>query len=345
MFPDALKEVLQSLDASSNALFGYEDISRWPQGALNALVGAGLLERASDATSVICDECGEETCYRPVEVEPSEDGAVRLFMVCPARTYIGRVWLEPQRVFQWQPTAEGLASILAKKLSALGGVEPIVPERLWQLGKVTSKAGRADAFLARGIRWRDSSERILVNPRLQECSRYLLLTVCDSHDTVPLGKAAVSLSRVLTLGEDGLTLDREIIEEELAKRPGRPSPRGSRFPTPVGTPWEQVKIVILKDGDEAVVTAGGVTESVKPAQMGLAYTSNPSKLTKLWCLLIKLSRHGRIDFRNKLASRETTKQIERLSTKLQAYFGIEDAPFKPYHVAKGYEPRFQIRHI
>lgn len=317
---------------------------RWRPGDLDALTSARLLHVGEFATSVICPGC-PEACIRPVELVGGRDEPLRAFVVCDQRDDMGRIEVPLERLKQWRVTAPKIAEWLADELGANGGVEEIVTGRLWWLGRTTFRAGRSDVFLAAGAHRVDAANVLWSARRFQECSRAVVLPLWQPPAEDLPGKAAVSLPRVVSLDEKGLTFDRGVIEAEVARCFGRSAFRGQRFATPAGTNWEQVSITITADGDAAQVTAGSVTEPVTPDQMGMAYARNPAKFTMDWGVLLALSAHGAVTPDDEQSHLVTPKRVERLKRKLRWFFGIDEDPFKPYREARGYEPRFALNRI
>lgn len=303
------------------------------------------MKQASHATSVVCHGC-EEACLSEVEFVGGEEGTpLRAYVVCERRDDIGRVEVPLERLRRWAVDLGGLAVMIAGNLGAVGGVEELRTARLWWLGRATFRAGRMDVFMARGLGLQGGAQEVGAEPRFQQCSRAVLLTLGDTTDDLFPGKIAVSLQRLLVLGEDGLSLERRVVEDEVARRAGRSVYQVRRFPTPPGTTWERVSIVITADDDAAQVSAGGVTEPVTPAEMGMAHPRNPSRFLESWKLLVRLATHGPIRPDSRDFSLKTPKRVERLRKALQAFFGIPDDPFQPYRRAGGYAPRFDLRRV
>lgn len=318
---------------------------------------------------MVCDGCGE-ACLEDVElIGGGNDGPVRAYVVCQRREDVGRVAVPLERLQRWAVDLHALTGLVADGLGTAGGAEEVAAGRLWWLGKVMFRAGRADAFLARGAGRGDADEVVAANPRLRQCSRAVVLTLSDvPPDWLP-SRVCLSLRRVLAIEGGALTLDRACIEEEAARWLGRSVFSGSRFPTPPGTTWEQVTITILADGDAAQVTAGDITEPVTPDQMGMAYARNPAKFTEDWKTLLRLSAHGRVTTEDPEVQFITPKRVERLKKKLRQFFGIDEDSFKPYRQVEsddsdsaerslldgrspnrrrfvgGYEPRFVLTRI
>ncbi len=337
--------VLRAAEATPSTSFLTDDIAAWPPGSLDLLVAAGLLRREGFARSVECDDC-EEHCVEEVELLDGEPGEPpRAFIRCGRRTDIRRIAVPLTRLRQWTVSLGGLAEELARQSGAAGGVDEITPGRLWWLGRAAFPAGRTNLFLARGVTEDDAAQMMGGTSRLQQSSRAAVLTTADTRaDWLP-GKVCISLSRLLRVDAGtGLLVDVQCIEDEVARRAGQAPRRGRRFPTPPGTTWEQVSVVILAGGEEAQVTAGGVeAETATMADMNLALARNHTKPTKLWALLVVMALEGGLYATDrKHFDPQTPKRVERLRDRLQEFFGIGDDPFKPYHQVDGYEPRFAL---
>jgi hypothetical protein len=337
--------VLESADAACSALFGPEDISQWPSGALEALIGASLVKEASHATCVVCNGC-EEACLSDVEFVGGEEGVpLQAYIVCELREDIGRVEVPLERLRRWVVDLGGLADVLAQNLGVVGGVEEMVAGQLWWLGRAAFRAGRADVFMARGLGSQGGPKQVGAAPRFQQCSRAVLLTFCDTRPDLFPGKVVVSLQRLLSIQHGKLAFDVRAVEDEMARRAGRSAYQVRQFPTPPGTTWERVGIIIMADGDAAQVSAGGITEPMTPAEMGMAHPRNPSRFLESWNLLVRLATDGPIRTDSHDFSLKTPKRIERLRDVLQAFFGIPEDPFKPYRQVGGYAPKLRLRRM
>lgn len=303
------------------------------------------MKQASHATSVVCDGC-EEACLSDVEfIGGEEDAPPRAYIICERREDIGRVEVPLERLRRWVVDLGGLADVLAQNLGAVGGVEEMVAGQLWWLGRAAFRAGRVDVFMVRGLGLEGGPKQVGAVPRFQQCSRAVLFTFCDTRPDLFPGKVVVSLQRLLSIQHGDLSFDLGAVEDEMARRTGRSVYQVRRFPTPPGTAWEQVAILITADGDTAQVSAGGVTEPMTPADMGMAHPRNPSRLLQSWDLLVRLATDGPITTNSRDFSLKTPKRVERLRDALQAFFGIPDDPFRPYRQVGGYTPRFKVRRL
>lgn len=294
---------------------------------------------------VYCDGCDEQ-CHEFLEVRwETREPVPRVFVACPWRDDLGPVPVPLSSVQRWRIDLRALANMLAEDLDADGTVEEIVEGWLWWLGIATFRAGRMDVFMARGLAEEGGAEKIGSAPRFRQCTRGLVLDLGESTGDLFAEKATISLHRILFLRDRTVHLDREVLGAEVARRFGGRLRQIPKYPTPPGTTWEQAEIVILADGDGAILNAGAGGEERTPHQMGLAHARNPSKRSVLWRLLLLLAEEKAIGVDSKNRSSAIPKRIERLRRRLHEVFGIDDDPFKPYHEVRGYEPRFVIRRI
>jgi len=301
------------------------------------------LQEIGHARSVECDGC-DEACLEDV-VLVGEGTDTRAYVVCSKRDDIGRVPVPLRRLLQWRVDVRALAETLAGLMGAAGEVDELVHGQLWWLGRVGFRAGQLDTFLARGTTLADGLDAIASAPRFQGCSRAVLLTLSDVSPEAFPGKVSIGLSRVLAIDEDGLDIDAQCVDDEVARRAGQTTRGAARFPTPPGTTWERVKIVIAADGDAAQVTAGNITEPMTPDRMGLSHKRDPYRFTEQWHLLAQLAKVHRIIRGSRHWSKDVPKRLQRLRRDLQSFFGIEGVPFHPSRLIGGYEPRFHLSHV
>ena len=119
------------------------ELAGWPRGSVAALKSQRLLRRTRPATSTICPGC-EEQCPMPVYTVagPSGSSAGRTdrwsFVVCDKRGDINRVRVEPERLTQWQSSADTVCDFVADCL----GLRPS--------GKRTGREGLRQIGMARG---------------------------------------------------------------------------------------------------------------------------------------------------------------------------------------------------
>jgi len=364
---EALRQILRRADASAAAVLDADEVATWPKGSLEALTALGLLRQDAPARAIICPGCDMQ-CLKEVEIIGGGTEA-RAMIYCDQRDDMEPIEVPLDRLRRWSVDVGQLANSLSMLLGGPSQAKEVARGRLWLLGRPISKGGRIDLFLARGATWADSATVIAANARLRQCTRAVVLTLSDTQPDWLPGMVCLSLGRLALWEDGGLSVDRGCIESELARRAARSTRVIQKFPTPPGTPWERVAIVITADGDAAQVTAGSVTEPVTPDRMGMTYKRNPRKFTVDWTTLLKLAKHGRITSEDREARSITPKQVERLKLKLRDFFGIDEDPFKSYRQVEsddsyqaerslldrrglhrrrlvgGYEPRFALTRI
>lgn len=88
---DVLRELVQCLDDAGEFVIGWEQVRRWPEGAVEVFVEAGWTTAAMPASMVECPGC-EDRCFEPVHVFQSQSGKrTRAYVACIYRDDLGRV--------------------------------------------------------------------------------------------------------------------------------------------------------------------------------------------------------------------------------------------------------------
>lgn len=345
--------MLRSADVQSSALFGHDDVARWPAGALEALVEAGLLKQTGYADSVVCDGC-EEACIEDVEfVERGEGEPPQAYVLCQQREDMGRLRVPLERLKRWQIDLTALAHTLAAELGATGELEEVVPGRLWRLGRVALNRRQVDVFLGRGAKWTDAQKAYLEAGRLRECSTALVLVPWEVPSLPVFGREAktLSLARLLSFRERRLSLDRAEVETVVGRGRTKRAQGIVPFPTPEGVAWNQVAIEFVND-NMVKITAGSTVDHKTFADMGF----RDQRVTKreiadeLWGYFRGLAKlDGELKWEDPMAvdakkRYKVKKWISSIRAKLQAYFPtILGDPFKSYRRVKAYQTEFILR--
>lgn len=135
---DAVRELLQCLGTDGDSTIPWEQVHRWPKGALDTFQNAGWLEPGDLAETVECPGC-EENCPMPVEIFPNDDGqAIRAFVACEDRNF-GRVKIPTFRLQQWQLTQGQLAHWIADTLTLRYSGKRLDGGKLLELGLVSGE--------------------------------------------------------------------------------------------------------------------------------------------------------------------------------------------------------------
>ncbi|MBI5815436.1 MAG: hypothetical protein HZB29_07480 [Nitrospinae bacterium] len=121
---DALQDIIQRLgSADGGGIISWSETQRWPNGALEIFLKAGLLKPTVPAQSVECPGC-ENNCFMPVHVYPSKDGRpTRAFVACDQRDDMGRIKITQAQLQQWQITSMQVARWVSDILGMEGKPE------------------------------------------------------------------------------------------------------------------------------------------------------------------------------------------------------------------------------
>lgn len=135
---DVVRELLQCLGTDGDSTIPWEQVRRWPKGAIDTFQDAGWLKAADLAETVECPGC-EENCPMPVEIFPTDDGqAIRAFVACEDRNF-GRVKIPPARLQQWRLTQGQLARWIADTLTLRFSGKRLDGGSLLELGLVSGE--------------------------------------------------------------------------------------------------------------------------------------------------------------------------------------------------------------
>lgn len=119
---DVLRELIGCLGARDDCVIGWEQIRRWPKGALEVFQKAGWLKPTSLGTTIECSAC-EENCIRPVEFSSVPAGRIApAYVACEKRSEVGKVKIPQARLQQWQVTHAQIARWVSGALHL--GVKP-----------------------------------------------------------------------------------------------------------------------------------------------------------------------------------------------------------------------------
>lgn len=141
-------ELLARIAARKGASVHVSDheLQQWSRAAVVACQGAGLILRASPATSVVCRGC-ERACWMPVEFQNDETGTLVnppiAFVVCDRRQDIGRVEVGIGTLLQWRTSGQVLGDVLARLLGMECGAVATNEGQHWRIGQVLGKKHRS----------------------------------------------------------------------------------------------------------------------------------------------------------------------------------------------------------
>lgn len=316
--------------------------------ARQALAGLGLLREAGLAAEVTCYSCGR--AHGAAVFYPNEDvhGRSRPHIVCPDD---GLIEVEFDDMRQWLVDKRTLAAALNADLELAGMTEPVVPNRIWALGR-RQMAGRfREFFLACGANCRDAHVLASGLQRILDAASPLVFV----PDALPRGEewkqpgiTVLRLSQVARVEGSALRVDTGFIEDLLHKDRPRPAASASAaFPTPHGTAWEEIRLLV---GDLSLkAEARGIRREHDFRQLGFANKRRGGLIPNAkWEFLLLLARFGGVlpfdDARLTDSQRSNLKNyVKNTRDWMQAFFGVDgDDPLPANKELRRYECRLQI---
>jgi hypothetical protein len=205
------------LDAEHRDAFG--------QGAIEALLKAGLAGPHPAASSVVCPGC-EQACLMPFEVHETGAG-ISTFVVCDKPQDLGRIPIDSRRLDRWSVNLEIIAKCLSSLLVITTNATFPVPEGLASLGRADLANTEADAFLVLG-----DTRQALSHPRVRLAARPLILHCGRAPET---DLACLDLRAALLFKNGCLRFLHDAAVKALAE--ARPLPHENLFRR-AGAVWE-----------------------------------------------------------------------------------------------------------
>lgn len=167
---------------SGQEIFGADEATQWPGGALETLIKSGLLERAEPARVIECDGC-ERNCFMPVHVRPAEGNRdARPFISCDKPEDVGRVPVELGRLAQWRITGGMLSGAVARLLGFPKPPQEDSVGKRWKLGQLKGKESKGEVKLS-----------------------------VDGGVTLTIADQSLPLANVLTLNRRGLKANKDLL--------------------------------------------------------------------------------------------------------------------------------------
>lgn len=128
-------------------------------------------------------------------------GKTHFFGSCPS---YGRYEVNPEKLKQWTLSCQGLARVLSSLINANNTEKEIISGRLWNLGSTGFGSDFYEILMVRGLSWPDATS-LSLNRYAQTAA--VILTLGGMPHELPLSTRVISLSNVLSLGPDTLSLD------------------------------------------------------------------------------------------------------------------------------------------
>lgn len=152
-----LVQLLKRTDLAGHVI-AWDETRQWPAPDREAIFQLGLLRRIEDAEYVICELCPDGSYAEVIsDIGPEP------------RVYCGEhglMRIAAERLQQWQLDFEVLGRHVVAQLGLTGGIQTVIPGRIWLLGRRRVDGRLAEFFLMQGIDWPDSVDALRSAPRL-----------------------------------------------------------------------------------------------------------------------------------------------------------------------------------
>jgi hypothetical protein len=325
-------------------LLGAEDVAGWSAGTLEQFLRLGILANADPLASFACDACGFDH-VEPVQWVNGPNVRRRAFIACPS---VGPVALDTGLLKRWVVRLPVLAQCVAALVGAAGVAVERVPGRVWKLGTLRAGSRAWIGFLAVGLTRPDATAVVESVPELHAANALVFVSsVAPPVGVWSAGRPAaiVSLCDLLSLGPDGLTADAAFLESSLPL-PANATPKGPAraFPTPPGTDWGDVSLIV--DDLRVVVRVGEVAQTFTFAEAGFENRRKKGVADDLWVLLRLLASHrGELGTGDEITTKpgKLKQKVSELRDRLRALLALAGDPFHSNRKGQPYRARFAIR--
>lgn len=194
--------VLWACFDSIDPLFAPTEIASWDRAARDWLIEHGVLKRAASARMVACPSCPDGHVEAVLAV-PGTDPP-RFFIPCPEAM---RVEIDASMLEQWSIDGDAVAALVAAAIGLCGTPKPVVPDRLWRLGRTPWRGSTRQVVLARRL-CDDDAERIACH--VGKAGRDIILVGhAIPDDPIWPGRtpAVIALSQVATVVGAAMAID------------------------------------------------------------------------------------------------------------------------------------------
>lgn len=188
----------------------------WPEGTIEHFERLGLLWESGTLSSLRCKWC-DEIGWVNWRNDPFRGEACPYFLC----TDCGPVRVRREQLRVWSVDLPALTALIATVLEVRGRCREMIPDCLWQLGKVAWTTSPTTVFVGRGLHRRDDSgvfERVAEQPNT---------LIFATHQLPQTGTPApvLALDLVSHWKEGELLIDREYLGGQLRfNLDWRPSP-------------------------------------------------------------------------------------------------------------------------
>jgi hypothetical protein len=200
-------EIVLSLATIPDALLTHPQVEHWPEGLVEAFESMKLLQRASDATHVVCGECSDRHTAEVIE-RTLPKGKTGHAIYCPDA---GLVAVESDCLRQWRVSLPELVKLTARAFGIDDKPEELSPDEVWRLGSTTVGDHLLAVVLARESA--DLTKVVGVSP-----GRTLLLALGTPHVPESIRFAGVApLASTVRYRGNKLVINRERLQTAIVQ--------------------------------------------------------------------------------------------------------------------------------
>ena len=317
-------------------VFSADEIRWSPVPQFDLLCRHGFLKEAAKASWAICDACGDGHSEEVVWMSRGAGGELTPLIPCPA---VGGAPIDPERLRRWMADVDLAARRIRETAGLVGGFTPLVPGRVWGLGR-RHLAGRfRDFFVVCG------AARVDAHALWERCRQ-----IADAPSPVVLVPAwstrqrpepAFRLVDVAAISDAGLTVDMDYIADALPRDSyAAPAKNVVSFEVGEGARWEDLRLTV----GENSIFAELREERREFTFDDLQFTGTDDRL---WQLLLAFARWGgETPPRSTSASGKDVltfrKQVSDLRHRLAVVFPIAGESIRALHGKGAYRCVFQI---
>ena len=221
---DALATVLGRLELDPPHFMGHE-VRYWPKDAIEVWTDWGVLQPISPSTSLPCHGCGGDYYGEVVYVTSLRTKEVQIYLPCPE---CGTSRVDPDDLRRWTVDVEQLIRRVFPDAGVWLDVAPLIPDRLWRVGKSDWGSHTWNVFFGRMFYRRDARE-ILKKAGVPSRSVVFVPELMPEPDTKDGRRPLiVSLSSAACWRDGAICLDQKSIEGRLAEWVDDPDPARKR---------------------------------------------------------------------------------------------------------------------
>jgi len=301
----------------------------------------GFLREAAMATQAVCDACDDGHAEEVVWIRNPQTGLLKPFLPCPE---VGGAPVNTERLRRWAVDLDLITGELRDRLGLVGHLGPLLPGRVWSLGR-RHLAGRfRDFFFVCGATWPDAHTLWNRCRQIEDAPSPVILVPTRTPGDDSWRAKSAPVFRLADVGgftDSGLTLDLAYIEDAVPREVhATPAKSVSSFPVPDGAAWDDLRLTVR---DSAILAdLRGTSREFGIEELGFAGADD--RLWQLVCVFARLG--GQTPPRNTSVSDKDAitlrKQVSNLRQRLATIFPIPGEPIRSVHGTGAYRCIFTI---